>query len=84
MNNNAKVTARVQASSGLTKEQAEKAVATTLLSIKELTQEDGKVTIQGFGTFSIKERAARTARNPKTGESIDVPAKEVFVFKASK
>lgn len=84
MNNNAILTKRVRQSSGLTKEQAEKAIQTTLLSIKELATEGTKISLGGFGTFLVKERAARTARNPKTGESIDVPAKDVFVFKASK
>lgn len=45
---------------------------------------DGKVNITGFGVFSIAKRAARTARNPKTGESVEVEAKSVPKFKASK
>lgn len=84
MNNNAKLTERVKASSGLTKDQAEQAIQTVLLSIKELTEEDGKLTMQGYGTFSIKHKPAGTARNPRTGEAVNVPAKIVFGFKASK
>lgn len=47
------------------------------------TGEGGKVILKGFGTFSIKNKAARTARNPQTGEAVQVPAKSVLAFKAS-
>ena len=43
-----------------------------------------KVTIAGFGTFTVYERSPRTARNPKTGEPIDVPAQNVLRLKGSK
>ena len=42
------------------------------------------ITLPGFGTFEVRERAATTARNPRTGEAMDVPAKKVPVFKAAK
>jgi len=42
------------------------------------------ITLQGFGTFEVRERDATTARNPRTGESVSVPAKKVPVFKAAK
>ena len=42
------------------------------------------VTIQGFGTFEVRERAATTARNPRTGESVEVPAKKVPAFKPAR
>ena len=43
-----------------------------------------KIQIAGFGTFEVRERAAKTARNPRTGETIDVPACKVPAFKAGK
>ncbi|MBU2767762.1 integration host factor subunit beta [Acidithiobacillus ferrivorans] len=43
-----------------------------------------KVRIHGFGTFSVKHKPANEARNPATGEAVNVPAKDVLVFKASK
>jgi integration host factor subunit beta len=43
----------------------------------------GKVELRGFGSFKVKERRARLARNPRTGDSVDVPAKKVPFFKAS-
>lgn len=83
MKQNAKLTAAVQAELGCTKAQAEKAVTAVLGNIKALST-DSKLTIQEFGTFSMKDKAARVARNPMTGASINVPAKTVFTFKASK
>lgn len=44
----------------------------------------GQATIHAFGTFKLTERKARLGRNPATGESIQIPAKKVFVFKAAK
>lgn len=43
-----------------------------------------KITLPGFGTFDVKERAATTARNPRTGETVEVPAKKAPGFKAGK
>ncbi|MBU1557684.1 HU family DNA-binding protein [Patescibacteria group bacterium] len=69
---------------GGTKVEAEKAVETVFGTIAgELTKGED-VSIAGFGIFSAKMRAARTARNPRTGEAIDVPAMRVPKFKAGK
>jgi DNA-binding protein HU-beta len=84
MKQNAKLTAAVQASLGCTKTEAETAIKSVLESTKSIAQSEGKLTIQEFGTFSMKEKAARVARNPMTGEKVNVPAKTVFQFKASK
>ena len=46
--------------------------------------EGGRVELRGFGTFSTRDRDARTGRNPRTGETVDVPAKRVPYFKAGK
>ncbi len=57
------------------------------LFFDEITQrlaEGGRVELRGFGTFSTRERDARTGRNPRTGESVDVPAKRVPYFKPGK
>ena len=54
---------------------------------EEITQrlaEGGRVELRGFGTFSTREREARTGRNPRTGETVDVPAKRVPYFKPGK
>lgn len=69
---------------GLSKKQATAAVEAVLSAIKNTLASGGKVQLVGFGTFSVKTKAARTGRNPKTGEVINIPAKKVPVFKAGK
>ena len=84
MRQNAKLTAAVQSQLGCSKAEAERAVTAVLRSVKSISSSEGKLTIQEFGTFSMKDKAARVARNPMTGASVNVPAKTVFTFKASK
>ena len=75
---------KVAEDAGLTKEQAAKAVNCVLANIETTLKDGGKVAMIGFGTFSISERAARTGRNPKTGEAIQIAAKKVVKFKPGK
>ena len=70
--------------SGLTKKDAEKALAAFIETIQEGLAAGEKIQITGFGTFEISERAARKGRNPQTGEEIDVPALHAPKFKAGK
>jgi len=69
---------------GLTKKDAKTAVDAVVDGIIAGLVEDSKVMLVGFGSFTVHERDARKARNPQTGEEIDVPAKNVPKFKASK
>lgn len=69
---------------GGTKVQAEQVVDTVFESIVETIKSGEEASIAGFGIFSAKERAARTARNPRTGEAIQVPAMRVPKFRAAK
>lgn len=69
---------------GGTKASAEKAVDTMIDSIVKTLKKGDEVSIAGLGIFSTKERAARTARNPRTGESVKVPAMRVPKFRAAK
>lgn len=69
---------------GLSKKQTEVVVETLFDSIKEALTKGGKVEIRGFGNFRLRNRNARKARNPKTGESVDVPPKKVPYFKVGK
>lgn len=69
---------------GLTKKQTEVILETVFMSIKETLANGGKVEIRGFGNFKLRSRKARKARNPKTGESVDVPPKKVPYFKVGK
>lgn len=66
-----------------TKRAAEEALDAVLSSISSGVKKDKKVQIIGFGTFEVKQRAARTGRNPKTGESMQIPASKSVGFKAS-
>ena len=63
---------------------AQTALEDTLASINAGINNDGKVQIVGFGTFTVKTRAARTGRNPRTGESIKIAASKSVGFKAGK
>ena len=82
--NKADLVAKVAEKSGVTKKDAEKAVAGIFAAVQEALAAGDKVQVLGFGTFEVKERAARIGRNPKTKESIEIPASVVPVFKAGK
>lgn len=68
------------AAAGLKTEQVKQVIEV----IKNTTRSGDKITLQGFGTFVIKTRAARNGKNPQTGEPITIPAKTVLTFKATK
>jgi len=69
---------------GLTLKQTEIVLETVFESIKEALNRGEKIEIRGFGNFRLKERQPRKARNPKTGESVEVPQKRAVRFKAGK
>ena len=69
---------------GLTKKQTEVIVDTVFESIKNALAKGEKVEIRGFGNFKHRSRKARKARNPKTGDSVEVPPKKVPYFKVGK
>ena len=66
----------------ISKAAAEKALNGTLAAIAESLNKGDKVTLVGFGTFSVSKRDARQGRNPQTGKTIKIPAKKVVKFKA--
>jgi DNA-binding protein HU-beta len=70
--------------SGITKNAAETALESTLKSIRDSLKRGKKVTLVGFGTFSVARRAARNGRNPQTGRVIRIPAARVPRFRAGK
>ncbi|HSW34271.1 MAG TPA: HU family DNA-binding protein [Steroidobacteraceae bacterium] len=69
---------------GLAKSDAARAVEAVLGTVTEALQRGDTVALSGFGSFLSKVRAARTGRNPRTGESIAIPASRVPAFKAGK
>jgi DNA-binding protein HU-beta len=74
----------VHAKLGGTKVQAEQAVDTMIDSIVGALKKGEEVSIAGLGIFSVKTRAARQARNPRTGETVQVPPMKVPKFRAAK
>ena len=81
--NKAAIVSRVAKRMGLNKFTAEGAVDTVLEAIAESLAKEEDVRIAGFGTFRTKHRAARTGRNPATGESVQIPASKIPTFKAA-
>lgn len=69
---------------GLTRNQTEIVVDTVFDSIRKALMSGEKIEIRGFGNFRLKTRNPRKARNPKTGESVEVPGKKVLYFKVGK
>ena len=80
--NKVELIAAVAAKAGLSKKDAEKAVAAVVASVEEALVKGDKVQLIGFGTFEVRERAARTGRNPQTKEEITIAASKQPVFKA--
>lgn len=76
--------AKVAQEAGITKTQAGKALTSILGSIEKALSKGDKVSLVGFGTFSVVRRAAREGRNPATGAPIKIPAANVPKFKAGK
>ncbi|MCP4145532.1 MAG: integration host factor subunit beta [bacterium] len=69
---------------GLTKKEVGETVDLFLDKVGDLLVQGKHLEIRGFGTFKVKERKARMARNPRTGDAVPVPARKVPVFKVSK
>lgn len=69
---------------GLTKKDVADTVDEFLHAVIDALKNGHHIEIRGFGTFRVKERKPRTARNPRTGETVPVPARKVPVFKVSK
>lgn len=80
--NKVELIAAVAEKAGLTKKDAEKAVAAVVGSIEAALVAGEKVQLIGFGTFEVRERAARVGRNPQTKEAIEIAASKQPVFKA--
>lgn len=81
--NKSELTTEIATKTGLTNTKAAEVVNAVFDTITaQLVSGDGKVTIQGFGTFLVKDRAARNGVNPNTGETIQIPAKKACKFTA--
>ena len=69
---------------GLSKADAARALDATIAGFTAGLKKDGKVALVGFGTFEVRNREARTGKNPRTGEAIQIAASKVPAFKAGK
>lgn len=83
MNKNDLVAAMAE-KSGLSKKNCEAALGVFVESIEDALKNGDKVHLVGFGTFEVKERAARVGRNPRTKEPVDIPASKHPTFKPGK
>ena len=82
--NKAELIAKIADDAGITKTQANKTVDSFVEAVTKTLKKGDKVTLVGFGTFSVSKRAARNGRNPQTGAVIKIKAKKVAKFKAGK
>jgi DNA-binding protein HU-beta len=82
--NKAELITQIAEDAGITKTQANAALDSFQDTVAKTLKKGDKVTLVGFGTFSVSKRAARNGRNPQTGEVIKIKAKKVAKFKAGK
>ena len=80
--NKAELVSAMAEKAGLTNAQAKKALDALMDTTVDTLKKGDKLTLVGFGTFSVNEKPARTGRNPRTGEMINIAAKKVMKFKA--
>ena len=83
MNKTELITAMVE-ESGLSKQDCETALNAFITATEKALKEGDKVQLVGFGSFEVKERAARTGKNPATGAEIEIPASKAPAFKPGK
>ena len=69
---------------GITKKQADAALKAAVAAVSNALKKGERVAIPGFGIFSVRKRAARKGRNPRTGAVINIPARKVVVFRPAK
>lgn len=82
--NKTELIAAVAEKAGITKKDADSAVAAVVNSITEALVNGDKIQLVGFGTFEVRERGARTGRDPRTNKTIEIPASKAPAFKAGK
>lgn len=82
--NKAELIAQISDEAGITKTQANSALDSFVEAVTKSLKKGDKVTLVGFGTFSVSKRQARNGRNPQTGEVIKIKARRVARFKAGK
>ncbi len=79
--NKSELVEAMAADAGISKAAAGNALDSLMNNVKKTLKGGGKLALVGFGSFTVKERAARDGRNPQTGETIKIPARRVVSFK---
>lgn len=82
--NKAELIATMAETSSVSKKDTEQVLNAFIATVQKTLKQNGKVQIPGFGSFEVRERAARSGRNPLTGEAIEIAAAKVPAFKAGK
>ena len=82
--NKAELVEKLSSDAGITKAQAETTLKSFVEAVAKTAKKDGKLTLVGFGTFSLAKRKARKGRNPKTGNIVEVKPKRLPFFKVGK
>ena len=82
--NKSELVDKIAADAGITKTQADAAIASFTEAVAKTCKKDGKVIIVGFGSFSLGKRKARTGRNPQTGAALKIKASKTVKFSAGK
>lgn len=82
--NRQELISRIADKAGLSKKEAAAALAALTATITEELQAGERIAVPSLGAFEVRERAARTGRNPRTGEAVEIAAKRVPAFKAAK
>ena len=81
--NKAELIATMAETSGVSKKDTEQVLNAFIATVQKTLKQNGKVQIPGFGSFEVRERAARSGRNPLTGEAIEIAAAKVPAFKVT-
>jgi DNA-binding protein HU-beta len=82
--NRGEFVAAISEQSGLTKADTDRAIEAMFKVVKKTLKSGDSISLVGFGTFVVRKRAARTGRNPRTGDTIKIKASKVPAFKAGK
>lgn len=82
--NKTELISSVAKTAGVSKKDTEQVLNAFFSTVQETLKQNDKVQIPGFGSFEVRERAARTGRNPHTGETIEIAAAKVLAFKPEK
>ncbi len=80
----AELVAEIAKQAGITKKEADAALKAAVAAISSALKKGERIAIPGLGIFTVKQRAARKGRNPRTGKVIEIPARKVVAFKPAK